>query len=161
MGNEIKKQNPLKEVDLDYLNSYLDYSASVLKDVCKQLTEHWEKYNMKNTFFLETKAILFEKKYRVKVVIQSVYNGKNVIFYSRQEIISEQLKEYPDVFKQVIKEFVSKVMVDLMKEGIESTRREVINNNRERIAPKDKELEDYLLQYPLKMDDVYPETKDV
>ena len=99
------------------------------------------------------------KNIGVRVNIQSVYKGKNVIFYSRQSIISEQLKDYPDEMKETVREFISRVMVDLIKEGIGRLRRQAINNNRERINPKEKELEDYLLQYPLKADDVYPDIK--
>ena len=154
-----KKQMKEKAFDLDYLNEYLDHSTGVLNSVCKELTREWESFNVSNVFFLESKAILFEKKYRVRVNIQSVYKGKNVIFYSRQSIISEQLKDYPDEMKEAVREFISRVMVDLIKEGIGRLRRQAINNNRERINPKEKELEDYLLQYPLKADDVYPDIK--
>jgi len=151
-----KAKNPF---DLDYLNEYLEYSTGVLDNVCKELTKEWERFNVSNVFFLESKAILFEKKYRIKINIQSVYKGKNVIFYSRQSIISEQLKDYPDEMKEAVREFISKVMVDLIKEGIGTLRRTTINNTRERINPKEKDLEDYLLQYPLKADDVYPDIK--
>ena len=154
-----KKQMKEKAFDLDYLNEYLDHSTGVLNSVCKELTREWEGFNVSNVFFLESKAILFEKKYRVRVNIQSVYKGKNVIFYSRQSIISEQLKDYPDEMKEAVREFISRVMVDLIKEGIGRLRRQAINNNRERINPKEKELEDYLLKYPLKADDVYPDIK--
>ena len=43
-----------------------------------------------------------------------------------------------------------------MKEGIESLRRNAIDDSRYRLKPEGKDLEDYLLQYPLKADDVYP-----
>jgi hypothetical protein len=154
-----EKKMKEKSFDLHILNEYLERSAIVLNNVCKELTKEWESFNVNNVFFLESKAILFEKKYRIRINIQSINQAKNVIFYSRQAIISEQLKDHPEEIKEAVREFVSKVMVDLIKEGIGSLRRETINNNRERINPKEKELEDYLLQYPLKADDVYPDNK--
>tara|TARA_R110002050_G_scaffold275804_4_gene420634 strand:- start:126 stop:614 length:489 start_codon:yes stop_codon:yes gene_type:complete len=157
MEKKGKKEITVKDiVDIDYLNYYLNHSASILDKVCLELTKNWQALNIENQFFIETKAINFEKKYRIKVVIQSLYQGKNVIFYSRQGIISEQLGQYPEEMKEAVREFISKVMLDLMTEGIESLRRTVIDNNRHRLKPKDKDLEDYLLQYPLKADDVYP-----
>lgn len=147
----------LQTIDIDYLNYYLSHSATVIDQVCLELTKTWKSFNIDNNFFLETKAIYFEKKYRVKIVIQSLYNGKNVIFYSRQAIMSEHLGEYTEEMKEAIREFISKVMIDLMKEGIESLRRNAIDDNRYRLKPEGKDLEDYLLQYPLKADDVYPE----
>ena len=71
--------------------------------------------------------------------------------------MSEHLGEYTEEMKEAIREFISKVMIDLMKEGIESLRRNAIDDNRYRLKPEGKDLEDYLLQYPLKADDVYPE----
>ena len=146
-----------KKMDLDYLNYYLSHSSSILNEVCLGLTKNWKEFNIDNEFFIETKVIHFEKKYRTKIVIQSVYKKKNVIFYSKQGIISEHLADYSEEMKEAIREFVSKVMLDLMKEGIESLRRVSIDNNRHRTNPKDIDLEDYLLDYPLKADDVYPE----
>tara|TARA_R110002072_G_scaffold1582_3_gene13166 strand:+ start:2658 stop:3119 length:462 start_codon:yes stop_codon:yes gene_type:complete len=146
----------IKTIDIDYLNYYLSHSATVINQVCSELTKTWQSFNIDNNFFLETKAIYFEKKYRVKIVIQSLYNGKNVIFYSRQAIMSEHLGEYTEEMKEAIREFISKVMIDLMKEGIESLRRNAIDDSRYRLKPEGKDLEDYLLQYPLKADDVYP-----
>ena len=59
-----KKQMKEKAFDLDYLNEYLDHSTGVLNSVCQELTKEWESFNVSNVFFLESKAILFEKKYR-------------------------------------------------------------------------------------------------
>ena len=150
------EKEKIKTIDIDYLNYYPGHSATVINQVCSELTKTWQSFNIDNNFFLETKAIYFEKKYRVKIVIQSLYNGKNVIFYSRQAIMSEHLGEYTEEMKEAIREFISKVMIDLMKEGIESLRRNAIDDSRYRLKPEGKDLEDYLLQYPLKADDVYP-----
>lgn len=157
-SKDMTKEND-NTVDLDFLNNYLSRSSSVLNEVCKNLSKEWSSFNVENIFFLETKAIFFEKKFRIKVLIQSLYNGKNVIFYTRQEIVSGELKNHPDIMKELVKEFISKVMVDLIMKGIESLRRQAINDTRERMDfKKDSvELEDYLLQYPLKADDVYPD----
>ena len=152
-----QKENFSKEVQ--FLELYLEEKSTPLKYACRHLSEKWNEFNIDNRFILKTKVIYFNNKFRLSVVLESDYNGKNVIFYSRQDGISSALANHKDDLKLTVQDFVLSVMGDLMERGIESFRRESINDTRERLFGSEV-MDVYFLQaYPLKHDDIYPQKK--
>jgi hypothetical protein len=157
MKESKEKKDFSKEVD--YISNYLSEKANILEHACKHISEKWEEHNIQNQFLVRTNAIYFNNSIRVKVLVESVAGKYNVIFYSRQDAISVELLNHKPELKMAVQDFVLSVMGDFIEKGMEAMRVEVINNTRERVDPSDQELDDFLLAYPLKMDDVYPETK--
>lgn len=142
--------------DVEYLNNYLAEKAIVLVQSCKHITDRWAEHNVENLFEVETKAIYFNGSFRIKVMVQSTVGAYNVIFYSRQNAISVEMVNHKPELKMAVQDFILSVMGDFIERGIESMRRETIEDNRYRLSPKGKMAKEYLLAYPLKSDDVYP-----
>lgn len=156
MSEKLTNQKDDFAKEVRFLELYLEEKATPLKYACRHLSERWNEFNMDNRFIVRTKVIYFNNKFRLSVVIESDYNGKNIIFYSRQDGISSAMANHKDELKITVQDFVLSVMGDLMERGIESLRREAINNTRERLYGTDIIDNNFILSYPLKYDDVYP-----
>ena len=149
--------------ELEYLNNYLSEKAVILKYACKHLTESWKEYNIENEFILETKVIYYNKKFRMKVLVQSQIKGMNIIFYSRQDSISSEMSGYKKELKESIQDFILSVMGDFIERGMESLRREAIIDFRERTKPveADSDIDNDIYQgffntYPMRVNEAFP-----
>ena len=158
--SEIVKESEDYSREVDYINNYLSEKAIILKEACRKLSKKWEEFNMEVEFKLETKAIYFNKKFRMKVLVESEYKDNNNIFYVRQDSVSVALVQHKPELKECIQDFVLSVMGDFIERGMESYRREAINDYRERLNLSDEQKDNFLITYPLKPDDVFP-TEDI
>lgn len=151
---EVSKVRRDYSKEVKYISNYLNEKANVLQHACKHITDKWDEHNLENIFTLTTKAIHFNGKFRLTVLVESAVGSNNVIFYSRQDSISEQMADHKPELKMTIQDFVLSVMGDFIERGIESMRRETIEDNRFRLSPSGKHAEDYALAFPMKVNDV-------
>ena len=133
-----KKKNKIKKPydyskHIEYINNNLSSRCMMLDFAAKHITKRWEEKNVENVFTVIPSAIYFDYTYRIKITIESVIGGKNIIFYHRQGSISASLWEHKKELKDAIQDFVFSVMGDLMEKGIETMRVENILDRRARM----------------------------